>query len=161
MKRKPEITITVQLKQQPVTPCNKYLCAYACLYAQQPTWYLYCVSEGCMLAYFIEKTTFLWCSMTFDMLNSDNWTDPSPFKTSGSTLLESIQEDQPQCGAVNEEMQEDLPSLSLQGPTPSKKKKKKTGFNLRKSLAWNNAFFTEEGKWPNPLYSLPLTFLSC
>lgn len=25
------------------------------------------------------------------------------------------------------------------------KKKKKAGFNVRKSLAWNNAFFTEEG----------------
>ena len=28
---------------------------------------------------------------------------------------------------------------------PLLKNKKKTGFNLRKSIAWNNAFLTEDG----------------
>jgi hypothetical protein len=70
--------------------------------------------------------------------------------------LESIQEDQLQDAVVNEEIKEDFPSTCLQGPTPSKKKKK-NGFNLRKSLAWNNAFFTEEGMALNPFYLMPPT----
>lgn len=36
------------------------------------------------------------------------------------------------------------PKLSLE-PQQMKRKKKGGGYNLRKSLAWNRAFFTEEG----------------
>lgn len=36
------------------------------------------------------------------------------------------------------------PNLSIM-PQQMKRKKKAGGYNLRKSLAWNKAFFTEEG----------------
>lgn len=36
------------------------------------------------------------------------------------------------------------PKLSIM-PQQMKRKKKAGGYNLRKSLAWNKAFFTEEG----------------
>ena len=39
----------------------------------------------------------------------------------------------------------DLPLLTEEPVL--KTKKKKNGFNLRKSLAWNNAFITEEGRF--------------
>eukprot|EP00250_Pteridium_aquilinum_P016866 c23332_g1_i1 orf=354-2189(+) len=72
----------------------------------------------------------------------------SPFKLNGVKALSCIQEDQPQCeemqGLNEDEAQDMLPPLATNEPAV-KKKKKKTGFNLRKSLAWNNAFFTEEG----------------
>ncbi|XVF04992.1 hypothetical protein REPUB_Repub05bG0131500 [Reevesia pubescens] len=38
----------------------------------------------------------------------------------------------------------ELPKLSLE-PHQMKRKKKSGGYNLRKSIAWNHAFFTEEG----------------
>ncbi|MCO5552337.1 hypothetical protein L7F22_005848 [Adiantum nelumboides] len=72
----------------------------------------------------------------------------SPFKVNATRTLACIQEDRPVCeglqGIDEDESQDVLPPL----PTEElvvKKKKKKSGFNLRKSLAWNNAFFTEEG----------------
>lgn len=72
----------------------------------------------------------------------------SPFKASGVKSLACIQEDQPDCeemqGINGDEAQDMLAPLAT-GEPAVKKKKKKTGFNLRKSLAWNNAFFTEEG----------------
>ncbi|KAH7430550.1 hypothetical protein KP509_08G003800 [Ceratopteris richardii] len=34
---------------------------------------------------------------------------------------------------------------TFEDPSVMKKKKKKSGFNVRKSMAWNSAFFTEEG----------------
>lgn len=37
-----------------------------------------------------------------------------------------------------------MPKLSVE-PQQMKKKKKGGGYNLRKSLAWDKAFFTEEG----------------
>lgn len=37
-----------------------------------------------------------------------------------------------------------VPKLSVE-PHQKKRKKKGAGFNLRKSLAWDRAFFTEEG----------------
>lgn len=40
--------------------------------------------------------------------------------------------------------------LSLE-PQQMKRKKKGGGYNLRKSLAWNRAFFTEEGILFSPL----------
>lgn len=41
----------------------------------------------------------------------------------------------------------EVPKLNME--PRSMKKKKKGGYNLRKSLAWNKAFFTEEG---DPLF---------
>lgn len=38
----------------------------------------------------------------------------------------------------------EVPKLSIE-PQQMKRKKKGGGYNLRKSLAWNRAFFTEEG----------------
>lgn len=38
----------------------------------------------------------------------------------------------------------EMPKLSIE-PQPMKRKKKGGGYNLRKSLAWDKAFFTEEG----------------
>lgn len=46
----------------------------------------------------------------------------------------------------NIESKSELPMLSLE--PQQMKRKKKGGFNLRKSLAWNRAFFTEEGIIP-------------
>jgi hypothetical protein len=39
----------------------------------------------------------------------------------------------------------DCPMLHREGTVSTKRKKKPGGFNLRKSIAWNPAFFTEEG----------------
>ena len=39
----------------------------------------------------------------------------------------------------------DCPTLHREGAVSTKRKKKPGGFNLRKSIAWNPAFFTEEG----------------
>ena len=39
----------------------------------------------------------------------------------------------------------ELPKLSLE--PHQMKRKKKGGYNLRKSLAWDRAFFTEEGNY--------------
>jgi hypothetical protein len=39
----------------------------------------------------------------------------------------------------------DCPTLHREGTVSTKRKKKPGGFNLRKSIAWNPAFFTEEG----------------
>lgn len=49
----------------------------------------------------------------------------------------------------------EVPKLSIM-PQQMKKKKKGGGYNLRKSLAWNKAFFTEEGfyMWLLDLFSL-------
>ncbi|KAH7436546.1 hypothetical protein KP509_05G025400 [Ceratopteris richardii] len=72
----------------------------------------------------------------------------SPFKSSSVKTLASIQEDRPESAeqqAVDREAQDELMLLHAEDPSVKKKKKKKSGFNLRKSLAWNNAFFTEEG----------------
>ncbi|KAA3458972.1 hypothetical protein EPI10_013510 [Gossypium australe] len=44
----------------------------------------------------------------------------------------------------NIETKSELPKLSLE-PHQMKRKKKVGGYNLRKSLAWDRAFFTEEG----------------
>ena len=38
-----------------------------------------------------------------------------------------------------------IESATLSEDPLSKNKKKKTGFNMRKSIAWNNAFLTEDG----------------
>ena len=45
------------------------------------------------------------------------------------------------------------PKLRME-PMQMKKKKKGGGYNLRKSLAWNRAFLTEEG-----VYKFFLTFM--
>ncbi|KAI5061243.1 hypothetical protein GOP47_0023748 [Adiantum capillus-veneris] len=72
----------------------------------------------------------------------------SPFKASAIRPLACIQEDPPEYegsqGIDESEAQDVLQPLSKE-ELVVKKKKKKSGFNLRKSLAWNNAFFTEEG----------------
>lgn len=63
--------------------------------------------------------------------------------------ITAIQEDLPKCQQVEcfhepeQTVDPDLPVLT--GEPVLKKKKKKTGCNLRKSLAWDNAFLTEEG----------------
>lgn len=44
----------------------------------------------------------------------------------------------------NTETKSELPKLSME-PHQMKRKKKAGGYNLRKSLAWDRAFFTEEG----------------
>lgn len=41
----------------------------------------------------------------------------------------------------------EMPKLNME-PQQMKRKKKGGGYNLRKSLAWDRAFFTEEG-FPN------------
>lgn len=43
----------------------------------------------------------------------------------------------------------DCPTLHREGAVSTKRKKKPGGFNLRKSIAWNPAFFTEEGVLDN------------
>uniref|UniRef100_A0A453KEY5 Uncharacterized protein n=1 Tax=Aegilops tauschii subsp. strangulata TaxID=200361 RepID=A0A453KEY5_AEGTS len=43
----------------------------------------------------------------------------------------------------------DCPMLHREGTVSTKRKKKPGGFNLRKSIAWNPAFFTEEGVLDN------------
>ncbi|XP_048529589.1 uncharacterized protein LOC125508837 [Triticum urartu] len=43
----------------------------------------------------------------------------------------------------------DCPMLHREGAVSAKRKKKPGGFNLRKSIAWNPAFFTEEGVLDN------------
>ncbi|KAL6630697.1 hypothetical protein ACP70R_028548 [Stipagrostis hirtigluma subsp. patula] len=43
----------------------------------------------------------------------------------------------------------DCPALLTEGPSSVKRKKKPAGFNLRKSIAWNPAFFTEDGVLDN------------
>uniref|UniRef100_A0ACD5Y722 Uncharacterized protein n=1 Tax=Avena sativa TaxID=4498 RepID=A0ACD5Y722_AVESA len=43
----------------------------------------------------------------------------------------------------------DCPTLHREGTVSTKRKKKPGGFNLRKSIAWNPAFFTEEGVLDN------------
>lgn len=43
----------------------------------------------------------------------------------------------------------DCPTLRREGAVSTKRKKKPGGFNLRKSIAWNPAFFTEEGVLDN------------
>ncbi|XP_044946885.1 uncharacterized protein LOC123395926 [Hordeum vulgare subsp. vulgare] len=43
----------------------------------------------------------------------------------------------------------DCPMLHREGAVSTKRKKKPGGFNLRKSIAWNPAFFTEEGVLDN------------
>ncbi|CAM0950571.1 unnamed protein product [Alopecurus aequalis] len=43
----------------------------------------------------------------------------------------------------------DCPTLHREGVVSTKRKKKPGGFNLRKSIAWNPAFFTEEGVLDN------------
>jgi len=40
----------------------------------------------------------------------------------------------------------DCPALWKEAASSTKRKKKPAGFNLRKSIAWNPAFFTEDGK---------------
>jgi hypothetical protein len=50
----------------------------------------------------------------------------------------------------------EMPKLSME-PQQMKRKKKGGGYNLRKSLAWDRAFFTEEG-FPKFLYSDMLIF---
>lgn len=61
--------------------------------------------------------------------------------------ITAIQEDLPKCLECFHEPEQtldpDLPVLT--GEPVLQKKKKKTGCNLRKSLAWDNAFLTEEG----------------
>ncbi|KAL6640610.1 hypothetical protein ACP70R_021733 [Stipagrostis hirtigluma subsp. patula] len=43
----------------------------------------------------------------------------------------------------------DCPAVLTEGPSYAKRKKKTAGFNLRKSIAWNPAFFTEDGVLDN------------
>ncbi|KAL6597542.1 hypothetical protein ACP70R_046982 [Stipagrostis hirtigluma subsp. patula] len=43
----------------------------------------------------------------------------------------------------------DCPAVLTEGPSYAKRKKKPAGFNLRKSIAWNPAFFTEDGVLDN------------
>ncbi|KAL6642066.1 hypothetical protein ACP70R_020247 [Stipagrostis hirtigluma subsp. patula] len=43
----------------------------------------------------------------------------------------------------------DCPAVLTEGPSSAKRKKKTAGFNLRKSIAWNPAFFTEDGVLDN------------
>lgn len=44
--------------------------------------------------------------------------------------------------------------LSME-PQPMKRKKKGGGYNLRKSLAWDRAFFTEEGVFNSLVQTAP------
>lgn len=43
----------------------------------------------------------------------------------------------------------EAPKLNVE-PQQMKRKKKGGGYNLRKSMAWDRAFFTEEGIFPSP-----------
>lgn len=47
----------------------------------------------------------------------------------------------------------EVPKLNME--PQSMKRKKKGGYNLRKSLAWNKAFFTEEG---DPLFDFVMFY---
>jgi hypothetical protein len=58
----------------------------------------------------------------------------------------SVQENDSSCQSVSEETV-DINSPEVSQEPVLSKKKKKNGFNLRKSLAWNNAFMTEEGEF--------------
>eukprot|EP00250_Pteridium_aquilinum_P015102 c22378_g1_i1 orf=350-2212(+) len=67
----------------------------------------------------------------------------------GYTTEATIQKDppscQPECVSIPEEPANLAIPMLTEEPALAKKKKKKNGFNVRKSLAWNNAFLTDEG----------------
>ncbi|KAG8371381.1 hypothetical protein BUALT_Bualt13G0081900 [Buddleja alternifolia] len=72
--------------------------------------------------------------------------------TKRSVALERVRELASPCSASHEDscfkeninIKSDTPKLAME-PLQMKKKKKGGGYNLRKSLAWDRAFFTEEG----------------
>ena len=72
-------------------------------------------------------------------------------KPSSSLQTESINKENIMVNKV------EMPKLSME-PQQMKRKKKGGGYNLRKSLAWDRAFFTEEG-FPKFLYSDMLIYL--
>ncbi|XP_062183447.1 uncharacterized protein LOC133887489 isoform X2 [Phragmites australis] len=66
---------------------------------------------------------------------------PFPAAAAGSGNKENIAEDG--------DTFLDGPTLRKEGSASTKRKKKPAGFNLRKSIAWNPAFFTEQGVLDN------------
>ncbi|XVF47093.1 hypothetical protein PTKIN_Ptkin03bG0081600 [Pterospermum kingtungense] len=65
--------------------------------------------------------------------------NPTDEKAKNPSLLSNVNKE----NVNNNENKSELPMLSLE--PQQMKRKKKGGFNLRKSIAWNRAFFTEEG----------------
>lgn len=66
--------------------------------------------------------------------------------------LSSLQTDTINKENINANKSE-MPNLCME-PQQMKRRKKGGGYNLRKSLAWDRAFFTEEGLKPLCLYYL-------
>lgn len=80
-----------------------------------------------------------------------------------SEKLDSLDHLEGRDDAEKENLSASKPEMAKLNIEPQQmKKKKKGGFNLRKSLAWNHAFFTEEGNHNFPfLFSWFSSFLFC
>ena len=61
---------------------------------------------------------------------------------------------------VNSNNKPEVPKLSVE-PQQMKRKKKGGGYNLRKSLAWDRAFFIEEGNFQFPISIFLDSLLNC